>query len=102
MKVLFVCFANLQRSPTAERLFRSKNIETKSAGIDPLAPVILTQKAIDRADKIFVMEQLQKDFILDNFKVNKEIIVLDIPDIYYRDDPELIKILKEKVSKYLK
>ncbi len=102
MKLLFVCRANLQRSPTAEKLFKDKNIETKSAGIDPLSFIVLTKKALDWADKIFVMEESQKDFILNNFKVDKEIIVLDIPDIYIKDDPELIRILKKKVSKYLR
>jgi len=102
MRILFVCRANLQRSPTAEKLFKSNNIETKSAGIDPLSFIVINQKTIDWANKIFVMEESQKEFILDNFKVDKDIIVLDIPDIYFKDDPELIKILKKKVGKYLK
>ena len=34
-------------------------------------------------------------------KAEDKIIVLNIPDIYNRNEPELIRILKTKLAKYL-
>ncbi len=104
MRILFVCNANLQRSPTAESLFEDSNHEAKSVGIHPLAQTSITKQSVEWADEIFVMENFQKDFILQRFSKqvkNKPIHVLNIPDVYYRDDPQLIKILKEKLKDYL-
>ncbi len=102
-KLLFVCRANFQRSPTAESLFKnSEKYEAKSAGTSQISETILSKQALDWADKIFVMEQKHKKFILRNFpNISKEVIVLDIPDSYYKNSPELIKLLKEKLHKYL-
>ncbi|MBD3229617.1 MAG: hypothetical protein GF329_15660 [Candidatus Lokiarchaeota archaeon] len=55
MKLLFVCTANHDRSPTAEQLFK-ENHETKSAGIIKWSPTILNKDLIDWADKIFCMQ----------------------------------------------
>ncbi len=102
MNFLFVCRANLQRSPTAEQLFKNSKHNAKSPGISPLADTQLTEKAVKWADIIFVMEKYMKDFIFRNFEVkNKKIIVLNIPDIYVRNDLKLIKKLKKKLKKYL-
>jgi len=100
-RILFVCSANLQRSPTAEQVFRNLSDEwqTKSAGILPSSgrnP--LTQKLIDWADLILVMESQHEEYIHNNFESDADKIkVLDIPDIYARNDPELIQELKKKV-----
>ena len=102
-KLLFVCILNLQRSPTAESLFENyENYEAKSCGIDISAEKQISKQAVEWADIIFCMEDIHKNFIVKNFPQaqNKEIIVFNIPDIYYRDDPELIRILKEKLKKY--
>ncbi len=100
-KLLFICNANLQRSPTAEEVFREKGYETKSAGIHPLAETKVSQQALDWADKIFVMEEFQKQIILKNFSINENKITnLEIPDIYERNSPELKQILKEKIKNY--
>lgn len=61
-RVLFVCTANLQRSPTAEDLFQKRNgvWQTKSAGGMPfLGRNLLTQQLIDWADLIVVTEPHQ-------------------------------------------
>jgi len=48
------------------------------------------------------MEEHHKEAVLAlKPEAEKKIIVLDIPDTYLRDDPELIKILKTKLTKYL-
>ncbi|MBM3199656.1 protein tyrosine phosphatase [Candidatus Woesearchaeota archaeon] len=101
MKLLFVCTGNLDRIPTAEELFKDKH-ETKSCGISLSAPVRLTKKLINWADKIFCMEELHKEVVLDMCpKAKDKAIVLGITDCYFRNDPKLKEELKEKVKKYL-
>jgi len=71
-RVLFVCTANVDRSPTAEALLKGKE------GFD----VLSAGTAL-------------------NPESENKIIMLGITDIYLRNDPELIKILKTKLTKYL-
>ncbi len=100
-KLLFICNANLQRSPTAEELFREKGYETKSVGIHPLAETQISQQALDWANKIYVMEEFQKQFLLKNFNISEnKIMNLNISDIYERNSPELKKILEDKIKNY--
>ncbi|RLI42050.1 phosphotyrosine protein phosphatase, partial [Candidatus Bathyarchaeota archaeon] len=57
---------------------------------------------IEWADRIFVMEDHHKRAILSICpEAERKIIVLNIPDIYMRNDPELIEILKMKLRKHL-
>jgi predicted protein tyrosine phosphatase len=104
-KVLFVCTANLQRSPTAEDLFRNSNgvWETESAGTTPFpGRNHLTQQLIDWADLIIVMEPQHAEHIQTHFKTNPDKIrVLNIPDKYFRNDPDLVQELKDKVNPIL-
>ena len=101
-KLLFVCTANLDRSPAAESLFKdSDKYEAKSCGISPLAEIKVTKQAILWADEIFVMEPLHKRFLLENFpdelKNKPEIIILDVNNEYARNDSELEKLLRVKL-----
>jgi len=104
-RVLFVCTANLQRSPTAEKLFQGwKGIwEAKSAGIMPGShgnP--LTQELIDWADLILVMELDHNHYIQSHFRCDPgKIRVLNVADIYFRDDPKLVAALLKKVPPLL-
>ena len=101
MKVLFICNANLQRSPTAEEIFKDE-FETKSAGVHPEARVPVTKAALEWADMIFVMEAWHKQVIQEWFPdIKKRIIVLGIPDQYYNMEPELITLLRKKVKEYI-
>jgi len=104
-KVLFVCTANLQRSPTAERIFQSwQGIwEAKSAGIISEPGCIqLTQELVDWADLVLVMEPMHSQYIRAHFNCGSDKIrVLDIADRYFRDDPELLCILRTKVPPIL-
>jgi len=109
--ILFICSANKQRSKTAEDYFSSKyaDLEFMSAGTNnkiceqegtnPITSVILEQ-----ADLIFVMENSHKkeikNFINGRFK--KEIIVLDIKDIYKYYQQELIELLEKKNNSLFK
>jgi len=102
-KILFVCTGNMDRSPTAEDLLKGReDFEAMSAGTWVHAPRSISESLLDWADKIFVMEKEHEAAIL-RLKpdVEKKIIVLGIPNNYRRNDPELIRTLKAKLSKHL-
>jgi predicted protein tyrosine phosphatase len=104
-KVLFVCTANLQRSPTAENLFQGwKGIwEARSAGIMPdSGGNPLTQDLIDWATLVVVMEPMHSQYIRAHFRCGPDKLhVLNIPDKYFRQDPELVRELRKKVPPIL-
>ena len=102
-KVLFVCSGNLDRSPTAEALLKGKEgFEAKSAGILLGARRKLSKDLIDWADIIFAMEDVHKEAVLRICpSAEKKTFVLGIPNLYVRGDPELVKLLKERISEYL-
>lgn len=102
MRVLFVCTVNRLRSPTAETLFSAyPGIEAISAGTDSAAPRPLTRELVASADVIFAMESHHRERIRKKFKQrppDNRIITLNIPDEFERDQPELIALLKDKVT----
>jgi len=62
----------------------------------------VTQELIDWADLIIAMEPAHSQHLRSHFKLNPDKIrILNIADIYYRDDPELISILRKKVPRML-
>lgn len=103
--VLFVCSANLDRSPTAEELFQCfPGIETDSAGTDNDAVTPLSEEHILWADLIIVMEKAHREKIRRRFKSilkAQRLVCLDIPDHYKRGDPELTQLLEARVPKFL-
>ena len=57
-------------------------------------------EAIEWEDRIFIMEDHHKKTILGmRPKSLGKIVVLGIPDIYYRGDSKLVKLLKDMLSK---
>lgn len=106
MNVLFVCSKNKWRSRTAETIFKNeKTFKVKSAGTQKSARIRVSQNLITWAELIFVMENKHKKRIVELYRdalIEREIIVLDIPDDYQYMDKELIEILKESVPYYLK
>lgn len=99
MKVLFICNQNQNRSKTAEELFKNK-FKTKSAGLYNEKPV--TEKELQWADVIIVMEDEQRSEIANRFPklyMKKRIISFDIPDIYHYNQPELVDVLQAKINK---
>ena len=101
--MLFVCSGNIDRSPTAEALLREKGgFEVKSAGTWADARTVISKELIDWADVIFVMEEHHKEAVK-RIDQNAEVktIVLGVDDHYLKGDPELTRILKEKLSEYL-
>ena len=105
-KALFVCTANLQRSPTAENLFHGWEgvWEARSAGIMPDPDRNqLTQELIDWADLVVVMETIHSQYITSHFQCSaRKIRILNIADKYFRDDPELVRELRRKVPPILR
>src|SRR3989344_8574334 len=105
-KLLFVCSANVDRSPTAEDIFQASHLyEADSAGTFPVAMKQVTQPLIDSADIIFVMSERADghlSFLKERFNLSgKEVYDLDIPDKYERDDPALIALLKQRVGAHI-
>ena len=112
--LLFICTANLCRSPLAASLFDNSEIyEAKSAGTDVkpeyINSVQINQELLDWADEIFVMSEKEDhhlSYIKENFVLNnKKVTVLDISNVYNTAVTEerdfIIKILKDKLSSYL-
>ncbi|MDH5419002.1 MAG: protein tyrosine phosphatase [Candidatus Bathyarchaeota archaeon] len=101
-RILFVCSGNIHRSPTAANLFKDrKGFEVRSAGTSfgVLNPV--DAELIQWADKIFVMEEEHREIIVRQYpEAASKITVLGVEDNYYRDDPQLKAILKEKLESY--
>ena len=105
VNVLFVCSANRLRSPTAEQVFSTwPGVETDSAGISSGATVMLSSEQVDWADIIFVMEKAHRNKLSHKFRPHlkgKRVVCLDIPDDYEFMDPALVRILENRVSRFL-
>ena len=107
MKLLFVCSANAQRSPTAASLFSvCPDIETKSAGTDVSSRgTQIDQALVDWADVIFVMSEEKEGhitYIKENFSLDdKPVHDLEIPDVYVAHSRGLKNVLIHKVANYL-
>lgn len=106
IKLLFICSANIDRSPTAEALFKnSDKYEAKSAGTLDMAINHVNQDLITWADIIFAINERDDKhltYLKDEYNVaGKKIYDLDIPNIYKRGDPLLINLLKEKIAEFI-
>jgi predicted protein tyrosine phosphatase len=105
MKLLFICSANALRSPTAEAVFSTyEGVEAASAGINMDAETSVSADLVEWADVVVAMEQHHAKFVQERFGYllrRKRVAVLGIPDRYDYMDPELVRILKEKVEPQL-
>ena len=101
--MLFVCSGNIDRSPTAEALLREKEgFEVKSAGTWTGARTAVSKELIDWADMIFAMEEHHKEALIRiDQNAEAKIIVLGVDDRYLKGDPELMRVLKGRLSEYL-
>lgn len=102
-KLLFICSKNQWRSPTAELLVKDHPIHVaRSAGTNNKARIRVTQKVIDWADVVLVMERKHRDIIRERFTISdRPTIILEIPDEYQFGDAELTEILKISLADYL-
>ncbi|WP_090609430.1 low molecular weight protein tyrosine phosphatase family protein [Parapedobacter koreensis] len=98
MNILFICSRNQWRSRTAEDLFKNHPLHrVRSAGTAPSARIKVSEKTIQWADLILVMEKRHKQHLQEKFGnwiEEKDIRILDIPDEYGYMDPELVEILE--------
>lgn len=105
LQILFVCSQNKLRSLTAEKIFSGTNhCQVKSAGTGAGARIRITKGMIGWADKIFAMEKNHLNLLRHKYReelAGKPLICLHIPDDYEYMDPELIRLLKIKLSPYL-
>ena len=105
MNLLFVCSRNQWRSPTAEAIYKNHPVYVvKSAGTEPSARIKISEKHINWADIIFVMEKHHKQRLTERFRNivgTKRIVVLDIPDEYGFMDEELIESIQASVNFFL-
>ena len=102
MKILFLCTANIQRSRTAEDLFREEMPQHvyRSAGLSEKEckrnhTTLCTEEMLVWADKVYVFEQMHLERIqahTDDKYIDK-IHCLDIEDVYQYMQPELIILL---------
>ncbi|WAC63776.1 low molecular weight protein tyrosine phosphatase family protein [Pseudoxanthomonas sp. SL93] len=103
--VLFICTQNRLRSPTAEQVFADwPGIETASAGLGNDAEVPVSPELLAWADLVFVMEKVHRTRLSAKFGRHlngKRVICLDIPDDYEFMDTLLIRLLKQKVTRFL-
>jgi len=104
-KLLFVCSENRLRSPTAEEVFsRYDGVEAIGCGTNNDAVTPLSGDLIEWADIVLVMEKSHRNKVSKKYKellVSKRLVCLDIPDNYDRMQPELIKLLKTRVFKFV-
>ena len=112
--LLFICTANVCRSPTAASLFQnSDTFEAKSAGTHLVSgyenAILVDKNMIDWADEIFVMSEKEDhhlSYLKSHFSLhNKKMHILDIPNVYNTSIPqektELVRIPRHKLSSYL-
>lgn len=93
------------RSPTAETIFSKwPGVEALSAGLDDDAATPVCADLIEWADIIVAMEERHRKKLNDKFGAalkGKRIVVLGILDKYDYMQPQLVRLLKTKVPRYL-
>ncbi|WP_439627714.1 low molecular weight protein tyrosine phosphatase family protein [Gemmata sp.] len=103
MRLLFVCARNRLRSPTAERVFAAvAGVEAESAGVAPDADNPVTPELIAWADVILVMEATHRAKLTRLFPAalcGKRVVCLNVPDAYDYMDPELVRLLRDRVGR---
>lgn len=102
-KVLCVCSAGLLRSPTtANTLHAEYGYNTRAVGVSKdYALIPMDVVHISWADEIVFVEQAVYDdawrMFSDTLK-DKSIVVLDVPDVYEWNNPELVAIIKKQYA----
>jgi predicted protein tyrosine phosphatase len=105
-RILFVCTANLDRSRTAEDLYRGDpRYEVRSAGTAPYATTPLTRALVEWADRIFVMNEKQDrhatQIRLRFPGLDRTIVDLGVEDRWHRGDRELVGHLLRRLKPHL-
>ena len=104
--LLFVCMGGRDRSQLAVEIINSEysdKYEAKCCGIHPMALTKISSEAVKWADILVFMEEIHKQVTLQNFPEakNKKHFVFNISPEYNKQDPELRKILLEKLKEVI-
>lgn len=101
-RVLCLCSAGLLRSATiADILVKTGKYNVRNAGCSQeYALIPLSTALLHWADKILVVEEWEM-FVksaLHEEGLSKPLYVLEIPDIYPRNDPELVELITKELT----
>jgi predicted protein tyrosine phosphatase len=105
-RILFVCTGNVDRSRTAEDLYREDpRYEVRSAGTAPFAANPVSRELLLWADRVFVMceredahaTQLRLRFP----ELRVPLVDLDVEDRWHRGDPALVRRLLKALQPHL-
>jgi len=103
--ILVVCGRNKKRSRTAEYIFKNDNrFNIRSAGLSPKSDRKISEKDLNWADLVLVMETEQRAKVRELY-MNLElpdIEILNIPDDYEFMDEELVSILTDRINDSLR
>ena len=102
-RVLCLCSAGLLRSATiADILVKTGKYNVRNAGCSQeYALIPLSTALLHWADEIIVVKEWEgvvRSALLDQ-ELLTPVTSLDIPDVYARNDPELVNIIKEDLVK---
>lgn len=104
LKLLVLCGKNLRRSPTAALLYQQDpRVDIRSAGLSPESRRRVSMKDVEWAEQIAVMERKHRSRLLEAIPAAAErpIAVLDIPDDYDFNQPELVELLTQSIEPLL-
>lgn len=109
-RLLFVCSAGLLRSATAAHQWSIKGFNTRACGSSGYALIPHSLNLAAWANDIFFMKQENYDEVISKWQdkglenalesLKAKSHILDIPDIYERNHPELVKLLETQIGQY--
>ena len=106
MKVLFVCYMGLHRSPTFADVATSYGFDCRSCGVHHDALIQISDKLIDWADtvvflnKAYYQEANRKMWLSKEYNLHK-FVILNTDDVYERNSKELKLLADNFVQSYL-
>jgi predicted protein tyrosine phosphatase len=103
--ILVVCGRNKKRSRTAEHIFKDDNrFNIRSAGVSSKSERKISEKDLNWADLVFVMETEQRTKIRGLYKHLKlpPIEILNIADEYEFMNAELVETLRDRINDTLR
>ena len=103
--ILVVCGRNKKRSRTAEYIFKNDDrFNIRSVGLSPKSDRKISEKDLNWADLVFVMETGQRAKVCELYKhlVLPDIEILNISDDYEFMDEELVSILTDRINDSLR
>ena len=104
-RVLCICSAGLLRSPTIAEVLTRKGYNTRAVGAATEYALIPVSSALLIWAERYVVVKEQENVLISYLKdlamydkVKHKITVLDIPDSFERNDPELIEIIQKELK----